>query len=229
MSEPLYLKKFNMRSIPIYDKYAESDGKTIVFTGMRESGKTRLVVDFLYHHRDIPYVVCFSPTESLTKTFSYHIPQVFIHYQFSPAKLRNILNRQKLIIDRIKEGGKYRHYDPRVIVIVDDCLKDPAMFRDPTLMEIFLNGRHFRITILITMQYVLGIQPILRKKGFNLLYLCRFPRPYLLADMTQVFVFCDRAIGFQPGRAIERTEARDKRIPPGQDLYALVHIGKDKI
>jgi len=29
-------------------------------------------------------------------------------------------------------------------------------------MEIFLNGRHFRITILITMQYVLGIQPILR-------------------------------------------------------------------
>lgn len=162
MSDPLYFKKFNMRSIPIYNKYAESDGKIIVFTGGRGSGKTRLVIDFLYHHRDVPYVVCFSPTESLTSTFKPHIPQVFTHYAYSSNKLKNVLHRQRMLIDKIRDDPKYKDYDPRVILIFDDCMKDKILARDPIISEIFLNGRHFRITVLITMQYVLGILPSLR-------------------------------------------------------------------
>lgn len=162
MSEQLMLNKFNMRQIPIYDKYGESDGKIIVFTGGRGSGKSRLVIDFLHHHSDVPYVICFSPTESLTDTFSPHVPQVFINYEYSSKKLRNVLNRQKIFIDKIKHDPNYKHADPRVIVILDDCLKDDTWIKDHVMREIFFNGRHFRITVLITMQYVLGIPPTMR-------------------------------------------------------------------
>ena len=52
--------------------------------------------------------------------------------------------------------------DPRAFVILDDCLYDNTWTKDKNIRALFMNGRHFKIMFLITMQYALGIPPNLR-------------------------------------------------------------------
>ena len=48
----LELKKFDMRNISF--KAGETQGPVIVLIGRRDTGKSFLVKDLLYHHQDIP-------------------------------------------------------------------------------------------------------------------------------------------------------------------------------
>jgi len=46
---------------------------------------------------------------------------------------------------------------------MDDCLSSKgAWLKDETIMEIFMNGRHYDIMYMLTMQFPLGIPPELR-------------------------------------------------------------------
>jgi hypothetical protein len=46
---------------------------------------------------------------------------------------------------------------------MDDCLSSKGTWmRDPLVYELLFNGRHYHITYILTMQYVLGISPELR-------------------------------------------------------------------
>ena len=47
-------------------------------------------------------------------------------------------------------------------VILDDCLFDASWTRDKMMRLLFMNGRHWKIMLVITMQYPLGIPPTLR-------------------------------------------------------------------
>ena len=49
--------------------------------------------------------------------------------------------------------------DPRAFLI-DDCLYDQSWIRDTNIRSLFMNGRHYKILFIITMQYALGIPPI---------------------------------------------------------------------
>jgi hypothetical protein len=158
----IHLSKFNMRSIPVYDKYDISNGKKLVFIGQSGSGKTKLIVDFLANHSDFPYVVCISPSEDMNKTFSPHIPQIFIHKKYSTKLIKDIMQRQRKLIRKIKQNSKYKDVDPRLLLILDDCLHDSTWTKDPFMREIFFAGRHYRITLLLAMQYALGMPPEMR-------------------------------------------------------------------
>ena len=52
--------------------------------------------------------------------------------------------------------------DPRLVTILDDCLYDDRWTKDKAIKTIFMNGRHYKILFLVTMQYPLGIPPSLR-------------------------------------------------------------------
>ena len=52
--------------------------------------------------------------------------------------------------------------DPRAFVILDDCLYDATWTRDKMMRLLFMNGRHWKVMLVITMQYPLGIPPTLR-------------------------------------------------------------------
>ena len=60
----LELKKFDMRAITFDPK--ENKGPVIVLIGRRDTGKTFLVKDLLYHHQDIPIGTVISGTEAGT-------------------------------------------------------------------------------------------------------------------------------------------------------------------
>ena len=60
------------------------------------------------------------------------------------------------------ETYKRTTIDPRAFVILDDCLYDNTWARDKMMRLLFMNGRHWKVMLVITMQYPLGIPPNLR-------------------------------------------------------------------
>jgi hypothetical protein len=66
--------------------------------------------------------------------------------------------------------------DPRTFVVLDDCLYDNKWTKDVMMRLLFMNGRHWKIMLVITMQYPLGIPPNLRT---NIDYVFILREPYI--------------------------------------------------
>jgi len=161
----LELKKFDMKRI-VFNK-DENKGPVIVLIGRRDTGKSYLVRDLLYHQRDIPIGTVISGTESANQFYSSHVPPVLIHGKFETEIIANILKRQKSVMTQVKHQMdiyKKCSIDPRTFVILDDCLYDSSWSRNELMRMIFMNGRHWKIMLIITMQYPLGIPPQLPKQ-----------------------------------------------------------------
>lgn len=159
----LELKKFDMKSIQF--RPGESKGPVIVLIGKRDTGKSFLVRDLLWHQRDIPIGTVISGTEEGNGFYGRMVPRLFIHNEYNSAIIENILKRQRTVLKQIKKEEAMYHrttIDPRAFVILDDCLYDNSWSRDKLMRLLFMNGRHWKIMLVITMQYPLGIPPTLR-------------------------------------------------------------------
>lgn len=173
----LELKKFNMKDISFNPD--ENKGPVIVLIGRRDTGKSYLVRDLLYYHQDIPIGTVISGTEAGNGFFSAHVPKLFIHDEYNSAIIENILKRQKTVLKQIKremEAYKRTNIDARAFVILDDCLYDNKWTKDKLMRLLFMNGRHWKIMLVITMQYPLGIPPNLRT---NIDYVFILREPYI--------------------------------------------------
>ena len=159
----LELKKFDMKNISF--KPNETQGPVIVLIGRRDTGKSFLVRDLLYYHQDIPIGTVISGTEAGNGYYSKMVPKLFIHDEYNTAIIENILKRQKMVIKQVKkEKDSYgkSSIDARAFVILDDCLYDNSWAREKLMRLLFMNGRHWKIMLVITMQYPLGVPPNLR-------------------------------------------------------------------
>jgi hypothetical protein len=173
----LDMKKFDMKNISF--RPDENKGPVVVLIGRRDTGKSFLVRDLLYHHQDIPIGTVISGTEAGNGFFAEHVPKLFIHDEYQSAIIENILKRQKTVLKQIKkemEAYKRTNIDPRAFVILDDCLYDNKWTKDKLMRLLFMNGRHWKIMLIITMQYPLGIPPNLRT---NIDYVFILREPYI--------------------------------------------------
>ena len=173
----LELKKFDMKNI-VFDAKA-SQGPVIVLIGRRDTGKSFLVRDLLYYHQDIPIGTVISGTEAGNGFYSKIVPKLFIHDEYNTAIIENILKRQKIVIKQIKkEKDAYgrSNIDGRTFVILDDCLYDNSWAREKLMRLLFMNGRHWKVMLVITMQYPLGVPPNLRT---NIDYTFILREPYI--------------------------------------------------
>ena len=173
----LDLKKFDMKNISF--KANENKGPVIVLIGRRDTGKSYLVKDILYYHQDIPIGTVISGTEAGNGFYSAHVPKLFIHDEYNTGIIENILKRQKTVLKIIKrdiETTKKSNIDPRAFVILDDCLYDATWSKDKVMRLLFMNGRHWKVMLVITMQYPLGIPPNLRT---NIDYVFILREPYI--------------------------------------------------
>ena len=153
----IQLKKFDMSSI--------KPDKVIVLIGKRETGKSFLCKDLLFYHKNIPVGTVISATESANCFYGDIIPSIFIHDEYTPETIKNVLTRQKTVKKKmIEDLNKNGHSDvnPNAFLILDDCLYDASWAKDKNIKTCFMNGRHWHILFIITMQYPLGIPPNLR-------------------------------------------------------------------
>ena len=147
--------------------------------GRRDTGKSFLVRDLLWYHQDIPIGTVISGTEAGNGFYAAHVPKLFIHDEYNSAIIENILKRQKTVIKQVKkevEAYRKSNIDPRAFVILDDCLYDATWTKDKMMRLLFMNGRHWKVMLVITMQYPLGIPPNLRT---NIDYVFILREPYI--------------------------------------------------
>ena len=150
------LSKFNPKKIE-ERRVSGSGPATCVFIGKRGTGKSTLVADILYHLRHINAGVAISATEDGNAFYSNFIPELLIHPEYKPDVIQQVITRQK---EAIK--NKNTKSDKDVFLLLDDCMYDKKMIRDTNIRGIFMNGRHWRITFMLTMQYCMDLPPDLR-------------------------------------------------------------------
>ena len=150
----LQLKKFDMASI--------KDDSVVVLIGKRNTGKSFLTKDLLFNNKDIPVGTVISPTEQSNKFYSDMIPPIFIHDEYTPPIIANIIKRQKKLKSIMNSSSENNDLDNRTFLILDDCLYDNSWQKDKNIRNIFMNGRHYNILFILTMQFALGIPPNLR-------------------------------------------------------------------
>jgi hypothetical protein len=173
----LELRKFDMRSISF--KTTENSGPVIVLIGRRDTGKSYLVRDLLFYQQDIPIGTVISGTEAGNSFYGEHVPKIFIHEEYNSCIIENILKRQKQCLKQVQQEQqiyKKSNIDSRAFCILDDCLYDSTWTKDKLMRLLFMNGRHWKIMLIITMQYPLGIPPNLRT---NIDYVFLLREPYL--------------------------------------------------
>jgi hypothetical protein len=96
------------------------------------------------------------------------------------------MNRDKIHDVKEESNGKYlvrwkkeripALIDARAFCLLDDCLYDNTWTKDVNIKAFFMNGRHKDLLFIITMQYVLGIPPLLRT---NIDYVFILREPYV--------------------------------------------------
>lgn len=141
------LKKFNIEKMDIDSK--------VVIIGKPRTGKSTLITDVLWHHRNIPLGTIISGTEEGNHYYSEMLPDLFIHGEYKQSIVDDILARQKAVI---KRGIK----NPNAFLVLDDCMDDSKWLKHKTTKDIFKNGRHWKIFVLISSQYSMDIPSNLR-------------------------------------------------------------------
>jgi hypothetical protein len=142
------IKKFDPKTMP--------DSPVIVAIAKRRSGKSFLVRDLLYQMRK-RFVggIVMSATEEANNFYSdMGIPKAYIYHEFDEAALERLIETQK----RLTKAGKAQP----VFVVLDDVAYNKTIFNKSVIRQLALNGRHYRITLVIALQYALDIQPAIR-------------------------------------------------------------------
>tara|TARA_R110002074_G_scaffold62721_1_gene150739 strand:+ start:4973 stop:5770 length:798 start_codon:yes stop_codon:yes gene_type:complete len=143
----IQLKKFAPENMP--------DDKVCVFIGKRGTGKSTLVTDILYHKKHIPIGVCMSATEEGNHFYQQFIPDLFIYPDYDRETIEKVLDRQKAVISAGKKN-------PGAFLLLDDCMYDKKFVKDVCIRQCFMNGRHWKIFFMLTMQYCMDLTPDLR-------------------------------------------------------------------
>ena len=143
----LQIKKFDPTTI--------GDNRVCVFIGKRGTGKTTLVTDILYHKKHIPVGIAMSGTEEGNSYYQDFIPDLFVYNEYKSDVMQRIIDRQKKLV-------KKKQPNSHCFCLVDDCMYDKSMIRDKLIRGVFMNGRHWNIFFMLTMQYCMDLSPDLR-------------------------------------------------------------------
>lgn len=159
----LKMRRFEMNQIRFHPD--ENKGPVIVLIGRRDTGKSFLIQDLLYFHRDVPMGTIISGTEAGNGFYKPIMPKILIHHEYDSSIIEGVLRRQKEVMKQVnRDKAQYGRstLDPRTFLVLDDCLYDDKWTRDTLIRLVFMNGRHWKVMMLITMQYPMGIPPVLR-------------------------------------------------------------------
>jgi hypothetical protein len=126
----------------------------VLMVAKRGSGKSLLVKDLMYHKRHMVAGLAMSATEPGNGFYSSWIPPLFVYNEFDKNALGRLIQVQR----RLTRENKARE----VFVILDDCGYDKRTLNDKVMRELLYNGRHYKITVFLCVQYIHDITPGLR-------------------------------------------------------------------
>ena len=145
----------------------------ICMIAKRGSGKSWVCRDILnYLNKKSPYGVIISPTDHVNPFYEKFFCGLYIHNEYTPDILDKIFYRQQKLKKKLDEKIKQKKkINIGTILLMDDCLSGKKKWiNEENIRKVFFNGRHSKLTFILTMQYPLGIPPDLRS-NFDYIFL----------------------------------------------------------
>lgn len=152
------LKKFDLRK-------ATQIAFNCVVIGKKNTGKSVLISEILYYltKQKVPRACVFSATEESNRFFCKHIPDTFI---FDDSEVENrlemIVQDQKNLLMKKELGQISADTDLRIVIVLDDIGYNRGALKSKIVKFIFMNGRHYDITLILALQHVMQLTPDLR-------------------------------------------------------------------
>lgn len=143
----LSLRKFEPSTI--------ADGSVCVVIGKRNTGKSVLVKDIMSYKRKLTAGIVMSATEIGNKFYGSWVPECFIYNDIDEKVIEKLIENQKM---RINTTGRADD----IFLILDDCMYDKDVFKSKIMRQLLMNGRHWRIFLMMTTQYCGDLNPAFR-------------------------------------------------------------------
>jgi len=133
----------------------DQGGHKIVVIGKPGTGKTTLISSIMYSKKHlIPVGIVMSGTEDSNGHYRKMFPSTFVYNKYDEEQIKKFVSRQKL--------AKKHLTNPWAIILLEDCTDEPAIFRRPTQLGMYKNGRHFKMLYIVSLQYCLDVRPAIR-------------------------------------------------------------------
>jgi hypothetical protein len=169
------MEEFDLMRLAYNDK-GENINPRIGIIAKSGSGKSYVIKAIMYFlwKTGLYCGTVIAPTDKMNKFYEEFVPEAFIYHEYVDGIIARFMNRQRKIIDKNTERRKHgkKEVDPRAYLIMDDCMSSKGIWlKDPLILSIFNEGRHFQIApFILSMQYSIGIGPELRN-NFDFVFL----------------------------------------------------------
>lgn len=150
-----------------------SNNPAILFIGKRGSGKSLAIADIatsLKLHGMAQDCVVISPSDKYLPFYENKLGVKNVLYECSEGVIESILRVQS---DRVKESIKNNTKCPNLLLILDDCVNVNGLIKSKPISELLFNGRHYKISFILAIQFPIGMPPELR---------CNFDQIFLGSD-----------------------------------------------
>ena len=128
----------------------------IVLIGRRRSGKSVNCMSILkYLGPKCKWGLAFVGSNASINDYATCMPSSFIYHELD-------LDLIQRVIDRQNEQSQGNRKPDKIFIIIDDLAYNSALFATKQIKQLFLNGRHLGITLIITLQYCLLLPPSAR-------------------------------------------------------------------
>lgn len=152
-----------------WDITSTVDCFNLAIFGQRNTGKSTLVRDIIYnlHKKGYPRIVVFSGTEEANAGYKHIVPPDFVHSGIDLEAFRALYETQKKIVSSWREAmdkcpDQAKDVDVRLIIVLDDLMFRRHLTKSEIFGEIACNGRHYKICLIITVQYVMSLDIMVR-------------------------------------------------------------------
>lgn len=137
---------------------------TIVIIGKRHTGKSTLIIDLLWHMRKIPMFIAMSGTEEGNGFYSKYMHPLLVHGDYKKNIVSNLITQQKHKLKKCIKAGVDPNTRPDLGtgILLDDCGFNKKIMNQEDIRLLFMNGRHWKICFIVSLQYMMGIPPDLR-------------------------------------------------------------------
>lgn len=130
--------------------------------GKPKTGKTVAVYEILFQtRRDVPHVIVMCPTvDAPTNLYKHIVPGIFLHDNYKPELLAEIITKRTLDADERHERGLQPR---RIKLVVDDCGWQKKNFcNDAQLLRAVMTHRHAGLEMHVMVQFPLAFHPEVR-------------------------------------------------------------------
>lgn len=135
--------------------------KIVSLIGKRNSGKSQML-RYLYNQQKHLFkaVFCICPTESVNKFYSDLIKKENIFDSYNEEWVEKLIAKMTQV-----NAGKSEKDASHILLILDDLCSDTNFHQSKSFKKLCTRGRHVKISVIITSQYIYQIPPVARNNS----------------------------------------------------------------